>query len=77
MLKVEGIMKQFSFIFLVTSLMLILCFGCIKLKHDMTIQPVHVTVEIRLKIDKDLEDFFGDIDGTSKESKIKKEEGDQ
>lgn len=50
---------------------LLLCFiacavitmaGCVKIKHDMTIQPVHVTVEIRVKIDRALEDFFGDID---------------
>jgi hypothetical protein len=36
--------------------------GCVKIKHDMTIQPVHVTVEIRVKIDRALEDFFSDID---------------
>jgi len=36
--------------------------GCVKIKHEMTIQPVHVTVEIRVKIDRALEDFFGDID---------------
>ncbi len=50
---------------------LLLCFiacmvmttaGCIKIKHDMTIQPVHVTVEIRVKIDRALENFFSDID---------------
>jgi hypothetical protein len=36
--------------------------GCIKLKHEMTIQPVHVTVDINIKIDRALDDFFGDID---------------
>jgi hypothetical protein len=43
--------------------------GCIKLKHEMTIQPVHVTVEIKVKIDKELEDFFSDIDQPSSEKK--------
>lgn len=41
---------------------------CVKVKHEMTIQPVHVTVEIRVKIDRELEDFFGDIDKASQES---------
>lgn len=41
---------------------------CVKVKHEMTIQPVHVTVEIRVKIDRELEDFFGDIDKAGQES---------
>lgn len=36
--------------------------GCLKMKHDITIQPIHVTVEITVKIDQALNDFFGDID---------------
>lgn len=36
--------------------------GCIKMKHEMVIQPVHVTVEVRVKIDQALNDFFADID---------------
>lgn len=46
---------------------------CIKVKHDMTIQPIHVTVEIKLKIDKELEDFFGDIDKTAEQKKKEEE----
>ena len=37
--------------------------ACIKMKHEMTIQPIHVTVEVRVKIDKALDDFFSEIDG--------------
>ena len=37
--------------------------SCIKMKHEMTIQPIHVTVEVRVKIDKALDDFFSEIDG--------------
>ena len=36
--------------------------GCIKMKHDITIQPIHVTMEITVKIDRALNEFFGDID---------------
>lgn len=51
-----------------------LCFllvvpGCLKLKHDITIQPIHVTVEITVKIDQALNDFFGDIDKAAADKK--------
>ena len=36
--------------------------ACIKMKHEMVIQPVHITVEVRIKIDRELENFFADID---------------
>lgn len=42
--------------------MLVCSYSCIKLEHEMSIKPVYVTVEIRVKIDKELDDFFGDID---------------
>jgi hypothetical protein len=32
------------------------------MKHDITIQPIHVTMEITVKIDRALNEFFGDID---------------
>jgi hypothetical protein len=32
------------------------------MQHEMSIKPVHITVEIKVKIDKELDDFFGDID---------------
>lgn len=51
-------------IWAVFALMWILVGGvsCIRMKHEMTIQPVHVTVEIRIKIDRALDEFFGDLD---------------
>ena len=39
--------------------------SCIKMEHEVTIKPVHVTVEVRVKIDKELDDFFGDLDTTT------------
>ncbi len=41
---------------------LVLLTACLKLKHEMVIQPVHITVDVRIRIDRELEDFFGDID---------------
>lgn len=50
-------------IMLFASLGLLFIFsGCIKMKHDITIQPIHVTMEITVKIDRALNEFFGDID---------------
>ena len=49
--------------------------SCIKLKHEMTIQPIHVTVEIKVKIDRELEDFFGDIDKMQVKQKETEEPG--
>lgn len=40
----------------------LLATACIKLKHEMTIQPVHITVDVTIKIDRELENYFADID---------------
>jgi len=57
---------------------LLLASACIKLKHEMTIQPVHITVDVRIKIDRELENFFADIDKAAvepeKDDSQKKEE---
>ncbi len=41
---------------------LLLATACIKMKHEMTIQPVHITVDVRIRIDRELDNFFADID---------------
>ena len=65
-------------IFLLVVAMLLLATACIKLKHEMTIQPVHITVDVRIRIDRELENFFADIDkaavDTEKNDTQKKEE---
>jgi len=47
--------------------LLVLAGACIKMKHEMTIQPIHITVEVHVKIDKALDDFFADIDQANKD----------
>jgi hypothetical protein len=49
-------------IWLLAAALVLLAGACLKLKHEMVIQPVHITVDVRIKIDRELEDFFGDID---------------
>lgn len=65
-------------IFLLVVAPVLLACACIKMKHEMTIQPVHITVDVRIKIDRELENFFADIDKAAvdpeKENGPKKEE---
>ena len=65
-------------IFMLVVAPALLATACIKLKHEMTIQPVHITVDVRIKIDRELENFFADIDkaavATEKDQDLKKEE---
>jgi hypothetical protein len=35
--------------------------GCINVK----VQPIHVTLDVNVKVDKALDDFFGDLDKKS------------
>ena len=63
---------------LLVAAVVLLFTACIKLKHEMTIQPVHITVDVTIKIDRELENFFADIDkaavNTEKDNNQKKEE---
>lgn len=55
---------------LVCSVLLGFGTGC-KTRHEVTttstlapieIKPIHITIDVNLKVDKELDDFFGDID---------------
>jgi len=60
-------------IYIYVMFILLLTMACIKVKHDMVIEPITVTIEIRLKIEKELNDFFSDIDKVSEKDKKKPE----
>ena len=62
-----------KWIWIIQVLIFSLLCGCVKVKHDLTIQPIHVTVEVKIKIDKELSDFFDDIDSSTE--KEEDEEG--
>ena len=37
--------------------------GCVRVKTDpVKVKPIHITVDVNLRIERELEDFFGDID---------------
>ncbi|MBT3380082.1 MAG: hypothetical protein HN742_25890 [Lentisphaerae bacterium] len=44
-------------------LLLIPSVGCIRVKTEpVEVKPIHITVDVNLRIDRELEDFFGDLD---------------
>ena len=57
-------MKKQSFFLplTLTAITVALLTGCIRTTHE--IKPIHITLDINLKVDRALDDFFGDIDST-------------
>lgn len=41
-------------------------FGCTKhtleTRSEVVVKPMHITIDINIKVDKALDDFFGDLD---------------
>lgn len=38
----------------------------VRVKTESEIKPIHITVDVNLRVQRELEDFFGDIDQASK-----------
>ena len=36
--------------------------GCLNVKTESEIKPIHITVDVNVHVQKDLDNFFGDID---------------
>lgn len=56
-----------KFRLLLSSLLLALsAAGCLHVKTDpIEVKPIHITVDVNVKVDKALDDFFGDLDKKS------------
>ena len=40
--------------------------GCLNIKTEpIEVKPIHITVDVNVKVDKALDDFFGDLDKKS------------
>ena len=46
----------------VLALPLGLAGGCLSVKTESEIKPIHITVDVNVRVQKDLDNFFGDID---------------
>ena len=57
-------------LFIALSIVSLLLCGCVQTEHRIetrhTIDPIHITVDVNLKVDRELNDFFGDLDEDSK-----------
>ena len=54
------------FVAVAAPLMIVLLTGCLSVKTDpIEVKPIHITVDVNVKVDKALKDFFGDIDRKS------------
>ena len=73
-------MRAHRTLFMVAALVFFALFftGCtkheIESKSEVTlapveIKPIHITIDINIKVDRALEDFFGDIDKAAEELK--------
>jgi hypothetical protein len=54
-------MKRLAPLFL--SPLILFSGGCLSLKTEpIEVKPIHITVDVNVKVDKALDDFFGDLD---------------
>ena len=62
----------------VSILLLLTAFGCTKHQVEtrsqvevapVEVKPIHITIDVNIRVDRALDDFFSDIDETAKEIK--------
>jgi hypothetical protein len=52
--------------FAASFLPLLLLAGCLNVKTEpIEVKPIHITVDVNVKVERALEDFFGDLDKKS------------
>jgi hypothetical protein len=53
-------------LFPVATLLSLLLGGCLNIKTEpIEVKPIHITVDVNVKVEKALDDFFGDLDRKS------------
>ena len=56
--------------FIVAAAVLLMMQACFPRKmetvHKIEVQPMHITIDVNVKVDKALDDFFGDLDKAEK-----------
>jgi hypothetical protein len=58
------------------ALILLISHGCTQHKVDVEvapveIKPIHITIDVNVKVDKALDDFFGDVDSVEEKIRTK------
>jgi len=51
---------------LLSALLVLAGGGCVSVKTEpIEVKPIHITVDVNVKVDRALDDFFGDLDKKS------------
>ena len=53
---------------LLSALFVLIAAGCTQHKVEVApveVKPIHITIDVNVKVDRALDDFFGDIDETA------------
>lgn len=56
---------QKTIILIAALLLTVCCFSCTRHRIEVApveVKPIHITIDVNVKIDRALDDFFGDID---------------
>jgi len=60
--------------FLLAGIIFLVALGCTQHKVEVApveIKPIHITIDVNVKVDKALDDFFSDVDDTEENIKPK------
>lgn len=56
---------------IITGTMLLLIAGCrLSTKHEVEVKPMHITIDVNIRVDQALDDFFGDIDRQAQKTNV-------
>ena len=56
------------------AFILLTSFGCTQHKVEVApveVKPIHITIDVNVKVDKALDDFFGDVDSVEEQIETK------
>ncbi len=57
-------------LFLLAAISFLLASGCTSHKVEVApveVKPIHITIDVNVKVDKALDDFFGDVDSAEED----------
>lgn len=61
-------------VFLIGIFMCVLVCGCTQHKVEVApvkVEPIHITIDVNVRVDRALDDFFGDVDQAEEKLPIK------
>ena len=64
---------------LLGALLILAAAGCTQHKVEVApveVKPIHITIDVNVKVDRALDDFFGEIDATEKKLEQKSATGE-